>query len=81
MPKQNRVTPFSEIISTPARGTLMGNRGCLHNSQQQLIRRYMGKRWIICLLDFRERQRQVMTPNRYTDSTNCNCCKCVFGCG
>jgi hypothetical protein len=30
MPLQNRVTPFGELIVTGSRGTLMGNRGCLH---------------------------------------------------
>ena len=27
MPRQNRVTPFGEIIAVPERGTMMGNRG------------------------------------------------------
>ncbi len=31
MPLQNRVDPFGKIIATPQRGTLMGNRGQLHN--------------------------------------------------
>jgi len=29
MPRRNRVDPFGELIVTSARGTLMGNRGCL----------------------------------------------------
>jgi hypothetical protein len=36
MPLQNRVTPLGEIIADPARGTLMGNRGILHDAQQCL---------------------------------------------
>jgi len=67
MTKQNRVTPFGEIIATPARGTLMGNRGCLHDSQGNIRRGYQGKRWIICLLDFKNRRRAVMTPGQYTE--------------
>jgi hypothetical protein len=67
MPKQNRVTPFGEIIATPARGTLMGNRGCLHNDHQQIIRLYQGKRWIFCQLQFKDRHREVMTPGQYTE--------------
>ncbi len=27
MPRQNRVTPFGDLIATPERGTVMGNRG------------------------------------------------------
>jgi hypothetical protein len=67
MPKQNRVTPFGEIIVTPARGTLMGNRGCLHNDRQQIIRSHHLKRWIICVLQFKDRHREVMTPGQYTE--------------
>jgi hypothetical protein len=67
MPKQNRVTPFGEIIATPARGTLMGNRGCLHNDHQQIVRPYQLKRWIICQLHFKGRHRAVMTPGQYTE--------------
>ncbi len=28
MPRQNRVTPFGEIVAVAARGTRMGNRPC-----------------------------------------------------
>jgi len=34
VPLQNRVTPFGQLIATPARGTLMGNRGCLHDAER-----------------------------------------------
>lgn len=67
MPKQNRVTPFGAIIATAARGTLMGNRGCLHDSQGVIRRAYQSKRWIICLLDFKNRRRSIMTPGQYTE--------------
>src|SRR5262245_22127315 len=67
MPRQNRVTPFSSIVSTPARGTLTGNRGCLHDDQQQIRRHFQGMRWIICLLEFKGRKRTLMTPGHYTE--------------
>ena len=67
MPRQNRVTPFSSIVSTPARGTLTGNRGCLHDDQQQIRRHFTGTRWIICLLEFKGRKRQLMSPGHYTE--------------
>jgi hypothetical protein len=67
MPLQNRVTPFGELLATECRGTLMGNRGCLHDDQQQIRRPFAGKRWIICVLEFRGRYRRVMTPRRYTE--------------
>ena len=45
----------------------MGNRGCLHDADGQIRRPYQGKRWIICLLDFKQRHRTVMTPGQYTE--------------
>jgi hypothetical protein len=65
--KQNRVTPFGELIATESRGTLMGNRGCLHDEQQRIRRAFACRRWIICVLEFRGRHRTVMTPGRYTE--------------
>jgi len=67
MPRQNRVTPFSTLIATPARGALMGNRGCLHDAQGQIQRTHQGQRWLICLLHFKNRHRTVMTPGHYTE--------------
>lgn len=67
MPRQNRVTPFSAIVATSARGTLTGNRGCLHDVQQNIRRHFQGTRWIICLLEFKGRKRTLMTPGHYTE--------------
>src|SRR5512143_2394419 len=66
MPRQNRVNPFGQIIATPARGALMGNRGCLHDTGDRPLRQYQGRRWIICVLDFKDRKRQPMPSGRYT---------------
>jgi hypothetical protein len=67
MPHQNRVTPFGEIIVTPARGTLMGNRGCLHDPQGHIRRHYKTLRWIICRLEFKGVRRAIMTPGLWTE--------------
>ena len=46
----------------------MGNRGgALHNDTKQIVRPYASRRWIACVLEFRERHRIVMSPNRYTE--------------
>ncbi len=39
MPRQNRVDPFGRLIAVAARGTLLGNRGCLHDVPQLEQRR------------------------------------------
>ena len=67
MPHRNRVTPAGEIIASPARGLFMGNRGRLLNSRGEMARTHQGKRWITCLLDFKDRWRPVMTPGVYTE--------------
>jgi hypothetical protein len=67
MPRQNRVTPFSTLIATSACGTLMGNRGCLHDDRGQIRRAFRGQRWIICLLEFKNRHNTIMTPGHYTE--------------
>src|SRR5436190_18839167 len=67
MPRQNRVTPFGDLIATPERGTLMGNRGILHEEAGNVVRAWQVKRWLLCVLDFKDRKRVVMTPNRYTE--------------
>ncbi len=65
---QNRVTPLSELVADPGRGLVYGNRGCLHDSQQRIRRRYNGRRWIACRLEFRGWQRgPMMQPGRFTE--------------
>jgi hypothetical protein len=68
MPLQNRVTPLGELVADPARGLVHGNRGCLHDEQGRIRRRYAGRRWIACRLEFRGRRRTpLMQPGRYTE--------------
>ena len=67
MTRQNRVTPFGDIVATPDRGTLMGNRGLLHDAGGRIRRAWQLRRWIVCVLAFKGRRRQVMTPGRYTE--------------
>jgi hypothetical protein len=61
MPLQNRVTPFGDLLASPARGTFMGNRGGrFHTDAKSLtIRRWASRQWICCVLDFKGRQRDV----------------------
>jgi hypothetical protein len=45
----------------------MGNRGCLHDDRGRIQRPFRGRRWIVCLLTFKNRHRFIMTPGRYTE--------------
>ena len=68
MPLQNRVTPLGELVADPARGLVYGNRGCLHDETGRIRRRYNGKRWIGCRLEFRGwLRRPLLQPGRFTE--------------
>lgn len=66
-PLRNRVTPTGDLIATPRRGTMYGNRGVLHDDDLVLVRRHQVRRWIVCVLEFRARHRTVLQPRRYTE--------------
>ncbi|MGI9111935.1 MAG: hypothetical protein ACR2GT_07035 [Gaiellaceae bacterium] len=68
MPLQNRVTPLSELVAEPGRGLVYGNRGCLHDAGGRIRRRFAGKRWIACRLEFRGWHRApLLQPGRFTE--------------
>jgi hypothetical protein len=67
MPRPNRVAPTGERFATPARGLLMGNRGCLVDAGGAFTaRRWTTRAWICCRLDFAGRRRPVAPPGRWT---------------
>ncbi len=67
-PRQNRVTPFGDIVAITQRGAFMGNRGILHDNHGQIgSRRWKHKAWITGVLQFKNRQRQIMAPRSYTE--------------
>jgi hypothetical protein len=65
---QNRVLPTGEIAATPEHGTLMGNRGILHDDHQRLkTARWRHPHWVTCQLSFKGRRRALMQPGNYTE--------------
>src|SRR5215208_670318 len=65
---QNRVDPLGELVATPARGLVYGNRGCLYDAAGNVRRRFDGRRWIACRLRFRGWHRTpLMQPGRFTE--------------
>ena len=68
MPLRNRVTPLGELVADPARGLVYGNRGCLHDAGGSIRRRFAGRRWIACRLEFRGWKREaLLQPGRFTE--------------
>ena len=67
MTLQNRVTPFGEIVATPERGTLMGNRGCLHDEERRVVKTSARVAWVTCRLEWEGIHRTIMAPKKYTE--------------
>jgi hypothetical protein len=68
VPLQNRVTPLGDVVADPARGLVYGNRGCLHDAEGRIRRRFAVKRWIACRLEFKGWQRgPLLQPGRFTE--------------
>ena len=67
MALQNRVDPFGELIATPARGTMYGNRGGKFHFDDKTLgaRRWASRQWICCVLSFKGRRHDVWGA-RYT---------------
>jgi hypothetical protein len=45
----------------------MGNRGVLHDPEKRIVAPWRLKRWITCVLSFRDRHREVFAPGRYSE--------------
>jgi hypothetical protein len=69
MPLQNRVLPTGEIVAISERGLFTGNRGIIHDpaTKTLLKRRWSSHAWLTCVLEFRDRSRQVMGARSWTE--------------
>jgi hypothetical protein len=69
MPLQNRVTPFGDVVAIPQRGTFIGNRGIIHDPTTRMLlgRRWTTKAWLVCLLHYKGRRREVMSRRSWTE--------------
>lgn len=66
MPRRNRVDPFGDLHSVPDRGLLTGNRGCLVDDAERVVRHHRGRLWITCLTEYREWNVALARPRRWT---------------
>ncbi len=67
MPLRNRVTPFGEIAALATRGTLMGNRGCLHDGSRNVTKSSARPAWVTCRLQWKGIRRTMMSAGKYTE--------------
>lgn len=66
---QNRVNPWGELCRNKAYGTLMGNRGVLHDARQEIVRQSNRTAWVTCKLDYNgwRRPKPFSTLNNYSE--------------
>jgi hypothetical protein len=69
MPRQNRVTPFGDIVAIAQRGLFTGNRGIIHDpaTKTLLKKRWTTKAWLICVCEYKGRRREVMGGRSWTE--------------
>jgi hypothetical protein len=68
-PLQNRVTPFGDVVAIPQRGLYTGNRGIIHDPATKMLlgRRWTTKAWLVCVLDYKGRRRELMGGRSWTE--------------
>jgi len=65
---QNRVDPWGQLRAVAERGTLMGNRGILHDDEGRIVRPWAHKAWVVCLLSFKGMRRpRPFSPGNYSE--------------
>lgn len=67
MPYQNRVDPWGQLHAIASRGTLLGNRGQLHDESRRVARAWARLPWVTCALQHDGIRRTVFGPNTYSE--------------
>lgn len=66
MPRRNRVDPWGDLHAVAARGLFTGNRGCLVDEHENVVRHHGSSLWIICETTFRDWRWPLARPGRWT---------------
>lgn len=66
MPRRNRVDPWGDLHAVAARGLLTGNRGCVVDDAERVVRHHGSRVWIICRTEFRGWRWPLARPRRWT---------------
>lgn len=64
--RRNRVDPWGDLHATSARGTFTGNRGCLVDGDEHVVRHHAGALWIVCRTEFRDWRHPLAAPRIWT---------------
>lgn len=66
MPRRNRVDPWGDLHATPERGLFTGNRGCVVDGHERVVRHHASSLWIVCRTSFRGWRVGLARPRRWT---------------
>jgi len=66
-PLQNKVDPWGQLQPVSMRGSLMGNRGILHDAHDQIVRPWATKSWVACSLAESFQKRSPFTQGTYSE--------------
>lgn len=66
-PLKNKVDPRGQLHALRMRGEFMGNRGILHDANDQIIRQWTTKSWVICSLTESFQKRSPFTQGTYSE--------------
>ena len=66
MPRRNRVDPWGDLHAVPGRGLFTGNRGCVVDDHENVVRHHGSSLWITCQTKFRDWRWPLARPRRWT---------------
>ena len=66
MPRRNRVDPWGDLHAVADRGLLTGNRGCLVDDEERVVRHHGARLWIACRLEYKGWRVGLARPRRWT---------------
>jgi hypothetical protein len=65
-PRRNRVDPWGDLHAVTDRGMFTGNRGCVVDDRERVVRHHGSSLWIICRTEFRDWRWPLARPGRWT---------------
>lgn len=66
MPRRNRVDPWGDLHAVEPRGLFTGNRGCVVDDRENVVRHHGSQLWITCVTKFKDWKFGLARPGRWT---------------
>lgn len=66
-PLRNKVDPRGDLHPERMVGSLMGNRGILHDANDWIVRKWATRSWVCCSLDETSQKRSPFTAGTYSE--------------